>query len=287
MEAFEGGGIQTWLLKSPLVSVVTAVKNRPATIEKCICSVLEQNYPNVEHIIVDGASDDNTLEIIKRYDASVDYYMSEPDFSMYEGMNKGLSLAAGEYILILNSDDWYYPDAISSLMYGLKQNECDIVCGLADEVDQIGRVKRKIPKIPYGYNIKLRMPLRHETMLIPSYIYDIIGGYDASYRIIADLKLTQNAFDHQFKLMQLDQYIMAFRVDGAAFNISEIFTKERSRLLKENFYFLSDHQINLLASEYKDNFQDYRKIMDEFSEQDCLVNAIRTFLILNGVGHLF
>lgn len=89
----------------PLISIVMAVLNRAGCVETLINSVLEQSYDNVELVVVDGGSTDGTLEILKRYSDRIDYWISEPDSGIYAGLNKGISLAAGDWINIQGSDD--------------------------------------------------------------------------------------------------------------------------------------------------------------------------------------
>ncbi len=89
------------------VSIITAVYNGVETIEDCIKSVVAQTYPKTEHFIIDGGSTDGTIEIIKKYEDKIAYWVSEPDRGIYDAMNKGIKLATGDVIGILNSDDIY------------------------------------------------------------------------------------------------------------------------------------------------------------------------------------
>src|ERR1700742_4639960 len=97
-------------IDNPLVSVVTVVYNGAKHLEQTINSVLNQSHKNVEYIIIDGGSTDGTLDIIKRYEDKIDYWQSERDGGIYFAMNKGVSLAKGELIGILNADDFYLLD---------------------------------------------------------------------------------------------------------------------------------------------------------------------------------
>lgn len=89
----------------PLISVVTVVYNAEAHMERAIQSVISQTYDNVEYIVVDGGSTDATLQIIKKYDSAIDYWISETDSGVYDAMNKGVKIATGDYVLFLGSDD--------------------------------------------------------------------------------------------------------------------------------------------------------------------------------------
>src|ERR1700733_12213698 len=106
----------------PLVSVITAVFNAEDCIASCIESVLRQDYPNIEHIILDGCSMDGTVAILRQYQDRIAIWQSEPDNGVYDAWNKGLSLARGEWIAFLGADDLYLPGAISAYMELARQN---------------------------------------------------------------------------------------------------------------------------------------------------------------------
>ena len=100
----------------PVVTIITVVKNNEKYIEETIKSVLNQKYKNIEYIIVDGNSSDGTLEIIKKYENSIDYIVSENDLGLYDAFNKGISIAKGDLIGMVNSDDILLPDATEILV---------------------------------------------------------------------------------------------------------------------------------------------------------------------------
>lgn len=112
----EGGSRTRGIIKSgtrdePLVTYITVVRNNAATLARTIESVQSQTYFNVEHIVLDGASTDGTLDVIRKYGERIDYFASEPDGGLYEAVNKAVPLARGQLICILNSDDWLEPQA--------------------------------------------------------------------------------------------------------------------------------------------------------------------------------
>lgn len=124
----------------PLITIITPSYNQAEYLEYTIRSVLNQNYPQIEYIIVDGGSTDNSLEVIKRYQASLAWWTSEPDAGQAEAINKGLQGSSGEYIAWLNSDDLFLPGAIAHAVDILKQDaDLGMVFGDAITIDALGK----------------------------------------------------------------------------------------------------------------------------------------------------
>ena len=105
----------------PLITVITAVYNGEKYLEECIQSLHKQNYDNIEHIIVDGGSNDKTLEIIRKYE-KIDYWISEKDKGIYDAFNKGMKFSTGDYLGFLNSDDVYTNEAFDYLLKYINKN---------------------------------------------------------------------------------------------------------------------------------------------------------------------
>lgn len=115
-----------------LFSIITVVYNNEKFLEETIISVLNQKFKNFEYIIIDGGSTDRTLEIIKKYDKQIDYWISEKDKGIYDAFNKGMSLSGGEFIGIINSDDIYMPNALEIISKYIKKsnkNKIDFIFG--------------------------------------------------------------------------------------------------------------------------------------------------------------
>ena len=117
------------------VSIITVVFNGAETLEACIKSVMIQTYRDVEHIIIDAGSTDGSLEIIKKYDKYIAYWISEPDHGMYDGMNKGIRIASGDVIGILNSDDVYADKyVIENIAETIKEGCCKAKKGIQSPI---------------------------------------------------------------------------------------------------------------------------------------------------------
>ena len=150
-------------MNTPLISVITVVYNGDKHLEQTIKSVVNQKNNNIEYIIVDGGSSDQTLDIIKRYDKAVDCWISEADSGIYNAMNKGILLSKGDYISFLQADDWYDPDAISKVVSSLSE-DLDYVFGNVDILDGNDNFVKTIGCSINSY--KVRMPFGYPALFV-------------------------------------------------------------------------------------------------------------------------
>ncbi|MDA7429610.1 glycosyltransferase [Primorskyibacter aestuariivivens] len=232
---------------SPLVSILTVCWNSAATIEQTISSIGKQTYANIEHVVVDGASTDDTLNILRKYEGQIDYFVSEPDTGLYQAMNKALELAQGDYILILNSDDWYVPDCVEALMKAKEETQADFVSGLANYVDGDGKFLRLQPSFSFDGNMFFMMPLRHETMLLSRDIYNRVGPFNLNYKVIADREFTTRLYEIGFTHHEIQRALMNFRDTGVSTVNLDGLRAERCNIIKRNFPFLEETDIERLA----------------------------------------
>ena len=134
----------------PKISIITPSYNQGKFLEKTILSVINQIYPNLEYIVIDGGSTDNSIDIIKKYSDSIDYWVSEPDKGQSEAINKGFEKATGDIYAWINSDDVYYPGVLSKVADEFMKNlELDFLFGTHDDIDKKGNVFRKGTYFPF------------------------------------------------------------------------------------------------------------------------------------------
>jgi len=172
------------------VSIITISFNAMVTIEKTLLSVANQSYENIEHIIVDGNSKDNTIDICKSY-SHISKILSEPDKGVYDAFNKGIKLATGDVIGFLNADDTFYNEnSIQDIVDAFSNNETDIVYGNLDYVNEESKVIRNWISKPYekGLVKKAWMPA-HPSFYCKKEVYDRLGGYNDSFKIAGDFEL--------------------------------------------------------------------------------------------------
>ena len=226
------------------ISIITSCYNRVSTIRGAIESVLSQDYPDIEYIIVDGASTDGSVEVIR--DAIEGHedrvkFISEPDHGMYEAINKGIRMATGDYIGLVHSDDFLYSShTISDIAKRLKETRADFLYGdgLFVNAENTDKVVRKwiggtyrLWKVRHGW-----LPL-HPTCYIRREVMEKLGGYDESYMIAADTDLlVRYLLDNHVKTDYLKKYIVRMRMGGMSTDNSR-----RAKMWKEDIRVYSSH----------------------------------------------
>ena len=226
------------------ISVITINRNNSVGLEKTILSVINQNYDNYEYIVIDGKSEDSSIEIIKKYSEQIDYWISEKDNGIYNAMNKGIKVATGEYIIFMNSGDFFYSDKILYNLFEGNKRE-DFLIGAA-----IGYGKRASYVIPYfemitAYNL-LMETFPHQATFTKSSVFNEIGLYDETLKICADWKfLVIGALIYNKTILTIDQCISVVEYGGisARDDFMDLFRNERESVLKEYFhYYYSDYK---------------------------------------------
>lgn len=194
------------------VSIITVVYNGVSTIEQTIKSVLEQTYKNIEYIVIDGASTDGTQQIIEKYADNISYYVSEADKGLYYAMNKGLEKASGEIIGIINSDDWYDPNAVKNMVECFNKSEAELIYGQTIVVEENGR--EKVSEVGPLQTLWYKAPFRHPSVFVRKNVYGRLGGFDVSYVVASDYDLLLRFYSQKVKFVYLDKVIAYFRMGG-------------------------------------------------------------------------
>lgn len=194
----------------PLITVITAVFNGAGDIEQTIQSVISQTYNNIEYIIIDGGSSDGTIDIIRKHEGNIDYWISETDSGIYDAWNKGISLSNGEYIGFVGSGDYYEHDAIEHVVETILKTMPDVVYGDVAIVDaETGFMHKRKSRVDL-------MPKTMSSISLPSTfvkrsIY-LSHHFDQSMRIASDYNLF------------LGLYVRGFRFEHAKATIANILT---------------------------------------------------------------
>jgi glycosyltransferase involved in cell wall biosynthesis len=224
------------------ISIITVVWNNAATIKDAIDSVLTQTYENIEYIVVDGASTDGTVEIVQSYGEKIDKFISEKDNGLYDAMNKGIALASGDVVGILNSDDFYIDEFVLEKVVkefeekGVDSVYADLVFVKPDDLTKSVRYYDSSyfspDKFAYGW-----MPA-HPTFFVKREIYEKYGLFKTDYKIAADYELlTRFLAKNRITYSYLKEPIVKMRMGGAStsgIKSNYILNKEIIRACKEN-----------------------------------------------------
>lgn len=199
------------------ISIITISYNSQETIEDTIKSVINQTYKNIEYIIVDGGSTDNTINIINKYKDRISTIISEPDKGIYDAMNKGVNLATGELIGILNSDDFYINEnVISEIQKHIKENDAIYADLVYVDKENTNKTIRywKSGKYKKGDFLKGWMP-PHPTFFLRKSIYEKYGTYNLSLKSAADYELMLRMIHKEnISLSYYPEVITKMRVGG-------------------------------------------------------------------------
>jgi glycosyltransferase involved in cell wall biosynthesis len=211
-------------MNNPLISVIIVVYNSAATLEQTILSAINQTYKNIEYIIIDGGSTDGTVDIIKKYEKHLAYWVSEPDKGIYDAMNKGIEKATGEWINFMNSGDWFYSEFVLNDIFTKKENVySDIVYGSiycnVNGKNKIVHIKPK--KIE---NIKKKMPFCHQATFTKS---NIIPHFDTKFKICADYDVFYKLYHNGYHFKEIDVDIAFYDGKGSSFNNFILFSTEK------------------------------------------------------------
>jgi glycosyltransferase involved in cell wall biosynthesis len=200
-------------MKIPLVSIITVVYNGEKYIKDTIESVINQTYSNIEYIIIDGGSTDGTMEVLKRYEASISAIISEQDNGIYDAMNKGINMASGDIVGIINADDYYDRDAVKSIVNAFSHSGADVVYGDKKMLDpKSGRSSVVSVALPKKIN-DVNVSTVHPTVFVNNKVYNNII-FDESYKIVADRDFFYKVYALGYKFYKLDKIIATMRRGG-------------------------------------------------------------------------
>ena len=201
--------------KVPLVTVYTVVRNGKDTLSQTMMSVLSQSYPNIEYVVVDGASTDGTLDLLKQFDDKIDMWISEPDHGPCDAANKAISLSRGVYTFWLAADDWIDPDFIETAVQLLLKSEVEFVFG-----DMVMYKNAKLVAVYKGNGDyrKLLMSgdphFNYPSMVVKRQCFQEIGLLDTNYRIINDYEWTMRLLLHGGKGLYSSSVLVHREVGG-------------------------------------------------------------------------
>lgn len=201
------------------VTIITVVFNGEKYLKNCIDSILDQDYKDIEYIVIDGGSTDGSLSIIKSYSNQIHYFISEQDKGMYDALNKGIKMATGDVIGILNADDILASnDVISSIIREFQDKNADAVYGNLNYIDLNTPkkiIRRWISKQFIKKDIQLGWMPAHPTLYLKKELFTSFGSYSLDFGTAADYELmVRFLYVYQVKARYLNKLIVNMRVGG-------------------------------------------------------------------------
>jgi glycosyltransferase involved in cell wall biosynthesis len=201
------------------ISLITVALNAESNISRCIRSVISQSFKNVEYIIVDGGSTDNTIKIINQYKDFISIFVSGPDKGIYDAMNKGIKLAHGQVVGILNADD-FFADAniLSDIAAAFMQQNVEIIYGDLDYINARDNVVRKWRSGDYTHNMFNWgwMP-PHPTFYCKRNLFHKLGFYSLEYGTAADYELMiRFMYFNKIKAFYIEKVLVKMKTGGAS-----------------------------------------------------------------------
>lgn len=236
--------------KKESISIITVTYNSEKYLKETIESVLKQIDYLFEYIIIDGESKDQTIDIIKKYIPLFKgklRYISEPDHGIYDAMNKGIKIAQGEIIGLINSDDYYTPDALQEVQFILnKKTNVDCIysdVNVINEKSQIEYIKKASLK-----DLNKGMSLNHPTCFIKKKTYQTIGLYDTQYKIAADYDFALRMRKHHCQLYHSSKILSNYRDGGVSVKNAKKGIIDTFNIQKEYYGLLYASYIRLKSS---------------------------------------
>ena len=241
-------------MEGPKVSVIIPTYNSEKTIKKALLSVFSQSYHNIECLVIDGGSDDKTIDIVQNFKNEI-VFVTEKDNGIYNAMNKGVKLSSGEWLLFLGSDDELEVNGIKGLVS--VADDVDIVCGNTTIVYSSGRSKKRYCR---DFNIiPIRSAAIHQSVIMRKSIIQNLNGFDEKYRILSDYDITLRAYLKGYKFKKINVFVSRFSSSGvSSFNFKGPWERMKIHIANHSMafprlYFLKD-LIHLFLAKLKNTF---------------------------------
>lgn len=226
----------------PVFSIITVTYNAAPFLERTLQSVLGQTYPGIEYILIDGKSEDNTVEIIRQYQDRLSYWHSEPDEGLYDAMNKGLRQATGDYVWFINAGDTFYTNNTLREVADLIRSENtmpDILYGETMIVGRNGKAlglrRLRAPERLTWRSFRMGMLVCHQSFVVKR---EIAPAYDTRYQLSSDIDWCIRCLQKARNIQNTRQVLSCFMEDGMSSTQRKQSLKERFRILSHYYGYL-------------------------------------------------
>lgn len=226
----------------PLVSIVTIVYNGQEYIQDCINSIKMQTYKKIEYIIIDGGSTDNTVNIIKDNSDIVSNYISEKDNGISDAFNKGIKMAKGDIIGLINADDYLEKDTIEIIVQKFEEmeNAEGIYYGCLNFVESDGTIRSLKPELGKIWNY---MSLFHPALFVHKNVYEKVGLFSLDYKYAMDAEFIHRCLNNKIDFYYIDKILANYRLEGVS-------TIQYKKAYKEFYKSVKEHGGNPFAGFY-------------------------------------
>ncbi|NVO03015.1 MAG: glycosyltransferase [Bacteroidetes bacterium] len=225
---------------NPKVSIITVVFNSSEFLEKTIQSILNQTYSNIEYLIIDGGSTDGTLDIIKKYESKISYWISEPDKGIYDAMNKGIKAATGDYVWFINSGDLISTNSTLEKAIGCSENAGDVYYGETEIVDEQGvklyMRRHKAPEVLSWKSFRTGMMVSHQSIIVKK---ELSPFYDLQYKVSADIDWCLKVLKASKTIINTHLILSKFMRQGFSKKNQKTSLKERFWIMTKNYGFIT------------------------------------------------
>ena len=233
----------------PTFSIITITYNAVRLVEQTLLNVLSQSYPNIEYIVIDGGSTDGTVDIIKRYESGLAYWVSEPDKGIYDAMNKGLQKATGDYVWFINAgDSLCSSDTVQSVVSRLQKRKTlpDIIYGETNIVDEerrsLGLRRLRAPRKLSWKSFRMGMLVCHQSFIPKRAVAPL---YDLQYRYSADFDWCIRCMKKARTIANTRLILINYLNEGVTTRHHKASLKERYRIMGKYYGFISVSLLHL------------------------------------------
>lgn len=235
-------------MQQPKITVITATYNCASTLERTLKSVLEQNYSNLEYIIIDGVSTDGTLDIVEKYKSQLSCVVSEPDKGIYDAMNKGLDRASGDFIYFIGGDDVMKSGVLNEIAPKLSDKNTLYYGNVIMQPIEL-RYLGKFNKYKF-----LRKNISHQAIFFPRSVFESGRRYSMDYRLLSDYVFNLDLWSEGVKFQYIDVDIADFQLAGASGAGDKKFLADWPTLIRNRFSFM-DYCYFMIAVRMVDNIK--------------------------------
>ena len=230
----ENGSINT--NEKPVVSIITACLNAEDTIEQTILSVINQTYPNIEYVIIDGGSTDETLDIIRKYEGRIAKWISEPDESVFDGMNKGIVHSTGDILYFLNSGDLIYNNnIISDVVKKFSDKNIIAVYGNVEVLNDYMK-KKLVRGCKVSPNKLLYRHICHQALFVRRTLFEDVGMFSTSLKLSADHEfIVKSVKKYHNNFLYIDDILAKYRDGGMSSKMMHKVKLEDLKILSANY----------------------------------------------------